>query len=130
MACSPEHSIWRGMRDRCNHHPDYAGRGITVCERWVSSFANFFADMGPRPSRNHTIDRIDNNGNYEPENCRWATPSEQARNRRSSKLLTFHGETRTQAEWAEVLGLPEKRIYARLARGWSVERTLSTPIPR
>jgi len=81
------YNIWHLMRARCQspraaHYQDYGGRGITVCERWDADFAAFYADVGPRPSRNHSIDRINNDGNYEPGNVRWATASEQARNRR------------------------------------------------
>lgn len=86
-----EHRIWSGMVNRCTNANNYSfakygGRGIRVCERWVSSFANFLADMGERPSSTHSIDRIDVNGHYEPSNCRWATPAEQARNKRNTIL--------------------------------------------
>lgn len=84
---SPEYRAWRSMKQRCGQprqkaFPNYGGRGISVCERWLESFENFLADMGPKPSPQHSIDRIDNDGDYEPSNCRWATGSEQRRNQR------------------------------------------------
>lgn len=92
MHRTPEYRAWCGMRTRCAswyaEWKNYGGRGISICKRW-SSFENFYADMGPRPTPAHSVDRIDNDGNYEPNNCRWATKKEQARNRRTNRLTTF-----------------------------------------
>lgn len=131
-AYGAEDSIWQSMRARCRNpnnpsYHRYGGRGITVCERW-ESFALFLADMGPRPSPEHSLDRIDNDGPYSPENCRWATRTTQNRNTRRNHRLTHDGRTLAIVEWAELLGLHAVTIHLRLKRGWSVERTLSTPI--
>jgi hypothetical protein len=119
---------WRKMRERCLNqrsrgYARYGGRGIRVCERW-SSFAAFLEDMGPRPSSEHTLDRIDNDGNYEPNNCRWATRLEQAASRSTTTLLTFNGETRSMSDWSRKLGIPKNTLRDRIARGWSVENAL------
>ena len=120
------------MISRCHcvsqsRYADYGGRGIQVCERWRNSFESFVADLPPRPSERHSLDRIDNNGNYEPGNVRWATAAEQARNRRDSRLLTLGSETLTLTDWTRRLGLSRGTIQRRLRAGWSDERTLSTP---
>jgi hypothetical protein len=129
---NPEYRIWCHLRSRCSSpsntaYPNYGGRGITVCARWLGKdgFENFLADVGPRPSKRHSIDRIDNDGNYEPGNVRWATPKEQARNRRNCVLITFAGKTQTAKEWAIETGIPHNRILDRARKGWSPERTLS-----
>lgn len=115
------------MKSRCNPNnkgktiKDYAARGISVCERWANSFEAFLEDMGPPPSNDHSIDRIDNNGNYEPGNCRWATRKEQARNRRSSHLVEVDGVTATAAEWAERLNVPYGEFKARIRNGLTGE---------
>lgn len=107
-----EYFIWAGMNHRCSrsynrHWNSYGGRGITVCPQWQNDFTRFLADMGPRPSLNHSLDRIDVNGNYCPENCRWATQAEQAANRRKSfPVFEWNGETRTLNEIAVENGLP------------------------
>lgn len=126
-----EYRIWLGMKSRCAdlENAGYGGRGIRVCERWEESFPAFLEDMGPRPSPEHSIDRYpDNNGNYEPGNCRWATPFEQARNRRNSVILEFDGRRMWVSEWAAELGVPVQRIFKRLKRRWSAEDTLKKPV--
>ena len=128
-----EHNIWCAMRRRCGdksnaRYSRYGGRGITVCERWASSFENFFEDMGPRPSRHHSIDRINNDGNYEPSNCRWATQLVQCHNSSVSTNLTHNGETKCIKDWAAHAGISSKSMYTRLANGWSIEKAISTPI--
>lgn len=111
---------WEGMRQRCNNSnnadfPRYGGRGIRVCERWDESFDNFFADMGECPA-GMSIERIDNDGNYEPGNCRWASKREQASNRRTSRFVTAHGMTLTIKEWATLLGLAYVPLYKKFMR--------------
>jgi AraC-like DNA-binding protein len=103
---------------------DYGGRGIVVCDRWLESFENFHADMGQRPSPQHQLNRIDNDGPYTPENCCWSTVSEQARNRRSNHLITHNGVTLTLAAWAEQAGISLKCLSYRLKAGWSMEQAL------
>lgn len=125
----PLYQTWKGMKKRCSNPREpgyrrYGGRGIRVCARWRNNFAAFVEDMGPKPSSQHSLDRIDNNGDYEPENCRWASPQQQARNMRSSKRLTFKGETLTQAEWAERYGISQQRLHQRLRRGLSLDDAL------
>lgn len=126
-----EYRIWNGMLRRTTKpsepaFPLYGGRGIGVCDRWLS-FENFLADMGPRPSAKHSLDRIDNDAGYSPENCRWATQREQCANMRKNRWLTFDGRTQIIADWARETGLPSGTISNRLALGWSVERALTTP---
>ncbi len=130
---TPEYETWRSMlargrgtNKRGRHN--YAERGITVCQRWIDSFEDFLIDMGPKPSPNHSIDRIDNNGNYEPGNCRWATKKQQDRNRRTNRLLTLNGKTMCLVEWAESLGVTSQTIINRLdTYGWCLEEALTLP---
>lgn len=128
---TPEHSIWKAMIRRCynqnvKEYFRYGGRGIVVCERW-RSFENFLADMGERPSAEHSIDRKDNNGNYEPGNCRWATRKQQGRNKRNNYLLTVNGVTKTLPEWAEITGKPYVLLQQRFLKGWPHERIVNEP---
>jgi hypothetical protein len=120
------------MNRRCSNpqdhkYQDYGGRGITVCDQWKESFETFFKDMGARPPA-HTIERIDNNGDYEPNNCRWATPVEQNQNRRSNIWVEWQGERMILRDAINRAGLPRKAVEHRLKRGWPLERALSTPI--
>lgn len=130
---SPEYRAWQTMRLRCTEpsnaaYPNYGGRGITVCDRWMNSVEAFIEDMGRKPSPKHEIDRFpDNDGNYEPGNCRWATRTENSRNRRSSHSLTVDGETLTLAGWAERTGVSHTTITKRLKAGWPADRAVQTP---
>lgn len=119
---------WANMLDRCNnkHNPGYrwyGGRGITVCEEW-RVFINFYKDMGDAP-KGLTLDRLDSNKGYYKENCRWATIKQQARNKRSSRFITYNGRTLTIAEWAEILNIKANIISYRLCAGWPVKRILN-----
>ncbi len=131
MSKSSEHTIWRKIKNRCfcvtnDSYQNYGGRGITMCQRWADSFENFYHDMGPRPSKEHSIDRIDNNGNYSPENCRWATRKEQNSNSRRNNFVEFRGERLTITEWSNRLNIHPRTIKYRLDNGWSIEDTMTT----
>jgi hypothetical protein len=135
MKGTPTYRSWRSMLDRCNSlHPDklrnYGGRGIKVCDRW-KCFENFLSDMGIRPSKDHSVDRIDNQGNYEPGNCRWATHKIQSNNKRTNVFVTYEGETKTVTQWAEHLGMSPAALERRLWRyGWPVSRALTEPLAK
>ena len=125
---SATYRSWSGMITRCTSEGHdkfsyYGGRGITVCDRWSSSFENFLADMGECPPA-HSIDRVDVNGNYEPGNCRWATRTEQLRNKRNNVLVEYAGRKMTLVEASELSGINYSKLQARIARGWSLERAL------
>ena len=126
------YNCWRNMKARCQNpknpkYPVYGGRGITVCESW-QTFANFYADMGDCPAK-HSIDRIDNDGNYEPSNCRWATDGQQGSNKSTNTNLTFNGKTMTVSEWAREIGIHHTTILQRIYRsGWCVEKALTEPV--
>ena len=126
---TPEHIAWQNMLRRCftptnPAFKNYGGRGIAVCDRW-REFAAFFADMGPRPTAQHSLDRIDNNEHYKPGNCRWATKIEQTNNTRQNRWITFDGRTMTLTRWAREVGLDDVTIYHRIKHGWHLERALT-----
>jgi len=147
LSYDPVYRVWQTMRLRCtvptnSAYAAYGGRGITVCARWLGDAAAFVADMGPKPTPKHEIDRKDNNGGYwcgkcgecgecaalgRPANCRWATRRENDRNRRNNRMMTLDGVTLTQVEWAERVGLPITTVSKRVQLGWSDERALRTP---
>lgn len=121
-----EYAIWSGIKARCYNkkvkkYPEYGGRGITVCDEWKYSFETFLADMGERPFPTASIERIDNNLSYCKGNCKWATNKEQAGNRRSSKLLTYNGETKILEDWANILGVDHAGINFHLNKGRSFD---------
>ncbi len=126
------YNAWAAALQRC-YNPSvrnfgrYGGRGITVCERW-HKFDNFLADMGEPPSPKHSLDRINNNGHYEPSNCRWATIETQANNTRTNVFLTFNNETHTIIEWSKKLNINHVALSWRINNHWPVEKALTTPI--
>lgn len=133
LTGSTEHNIWCGIRKRCNNprdrlYPYYGARGIKVCARW-DDFAAFLADMGPRPSSQHSIERRDNDKGYEPINCCWATRIQQMRNKRDNRLLTHLGRTQCVTAWAAELGLSVHTIRKRLYGGASAGAALRRPRP-
>lgn len=131
---SREYVSWRSMIDRCTNprspnYVRYGGRGITVCPEWRASLAVFVADMGPRPEGT-SLDRINNDGNYEPGNCRWATPKQQTNNARSNVFVEIGGERMTFAEASKRFGVPALRLRERVKKGWPSEMLLIPPQPR
>lgn len=133
-GCSrtPEYAAWLGMRSRCTNpasinYERYGGRGIKVCPEWFNDFLVFLRDMGPRPAPGLTVDRINNDGDYEPSNCHWATPKQQARNQGGNKVFTYKGKTQCLAAWAEEYGLKVATLVRRIHKGYSVEDALELP---
>lgn len=130
---SPEYTVWQCIKERCynprnKRYGDYGGRGISVCKRWLDSFEHFLSDIGPRPSSEHSIERRDNSGNYDPENCVWATRRQQGRNKRNNIRLKLDGETHTLVEWGEIKGIPYSTLHYRVRKGWNDLRVLSQPV--
>lgn len=128
-----EYAAWRSMRERCNNsnlkiYVNYGGRGIKVCPKWDKSFEAFYEDMGPRPSPEHSLDRIGNNSPYAPWNCRWATRNEQQRNKRNTNYVEWEGQRWALADLAERYGLAIETARHRWKAGWSIEDVLTRPI--
>lgn len=126
------HVVWSHMIQRCTNpacheYHNYGGRGIKVCSRWTVS-TNFLKDMYPSYKEGLSLDRIDNDGDYSPENCRWVTSKEQNRNKRNNRVLSYKGETLCLVDWAHKLGMPANTLVYRLRRKWPVERLLTTPV--
>lgn len=130
---STTHYAWTNMIQRCTNpsRPDFAfygGRGIKVCQQWRESFSVFLADMGERPAVGYSLDRFpDQNGDYEPGNCRWATKHQQMQNTRATRLITFAGKTMGMTAWARSLGITHSALQGRLRRGWPLEKVLMQP---
>lgn len=132
VSTFPEYGSWEKMRERCGNpkhekFPNYGGRGITVCPQW-GDFMTFLRDMGPKPTREHSIERKDVNGNYEPDNCVWATNDEQCRNKTNTIWVEWQGVKVKLVDLADELGIDNARIAGRLRIGWDLERAITTPV--
>ena len=132
-GASREYAAWANIKNRCyspknKHYKDYGSRGIEMCKRWKDSVDNFIEDMGQRPSSCHSIERINNDGNYEPGNCKWATKREQANNTRNNRILTHNGKSMSISQWARELGIGIPTLNGRLQRDWSTKKALETPV--
>ena len=132
MRHTTEYRCWAGMKTRTtNPHEanwgNYGGRGIKMCDRWLNSFEAFYADMGPCPSPNHSVERKNNSLDYSPDNCEWGTRKEQARNRRSNHNITVNGVTLCLSAWAEKLGLCPSSLHGRIRRGWPEHLAVTLP---
>lgn len=133
MSDSITYKSWASMKERCNNpnhvsYPHYGALGIKYVPEWAN-FEAFFADMGERPSKNYQLDRIDPDGNYTPENCRWATKLQNARNKRRVKRITYNGKTQTIKEWAKEIGLNYQTLFYRISiQGWDIKRALTEPV--
>lgn len=132
MRHTTTYRSWSEMRQRCNNPNNdkyrwYGARGIRVCDRWDTSFENFFADMGERPA-GHTLDRKETNGHYEPGNCRWATKRTQMNNMRTNRVLCIDAQDRTMTQWSEIYGVPVGTIWRRLELGWTPVDAVQRPV--
>lgn len=134
QAHTRPYKTWKNMIARCYHknyknYKNYGGRGIQVCEEWKNDFVSFYNwAISNGYTDNLTLDRINTDGNYEPNNCRWVSMKEQDRNRRTNRLLTYNGETHCYAEWEQLLNFGRGMVWNRLNRGWSIEKALTTPV--
>ena len=129
MSYSKEHNTWKGIKARCyiesaTGYKNYGGRGITVCKRWRIDFLNFFNDMGKCPE-GFSLERTNNNKGYSKANCKWATKSEQVRNKRNTVKLTFKGESLIIPDWAKIIGIDANTLYRRRLRGWTTKEILT-----
>lgn len=132
LSRSSEYKIWNKLKNRCldtrdDRYKDYGGRGIKVCKRWMK-FENFIADMGKRPSLDYSVDRIDNDGNYEPKNCRWATHKEQSNNMRTNVKFLYNGAVYNLTELTKISKLRKHTLYTRIQRGWDICSAVETPL--
>lgn len=133
LSKKPEYPIWKNIIQRCKNpnspaYNRYGGRGIKLCKRW-ERFPNFLADMGCRPSNNHSVDRVNNNGNYCAKNCKWSTPKEQRRNTSKNNIFEYQGNFKTLADWADCYKIPRGTLYYRLVlKKWEIQRALLEPV--
>lgn len=136
LSHEPLYQIWLNIIKRCTnpamkHFASYGGRGIAMCDEWRHDFASFYEHVSKLPycrEKGYSLDRIDNDGNYEPGNLQWSTQKEQCRNRRTNHVILFGGKTQSLAAWSEESKMPYGTLAQRLRNGWSIERTLSTPV--
>ena len=129
---SNEYSSWLHMRERClnSQVPDYSeygAKGITICSRWANDFSAFLKDMGEKPSKHHTLGRIDNSQGYTPSNVRWESPRQQNLNKKNNRLVKINGVTKPLTEWCEIYARSRKTVYTRCRRGWKLEEAITTP---
>lgn len=129
------YTIYNNMKQRC-YNPNsrayrrYGERGIIICDEWLNDFTQFLKDMGPRPSIKHSIERINNDSNYEPKNCKWATPDEQGKNMHINKYYTYNNQKKIISEWVKISGIKNSTFRMRLKYGWSIEKIIETPVKK
>ena len=132
MTNTKEFKTWAGIKIRCYNknyksYNYYGGKGVTMCNRWLNSFRNFLEDMGFAPTNKHSIDRIDSNGNYEPNNCKWSTLIEQANNKSNNKFYEYNGEIKSVPYFSRKYNIPMGRLYERLKAGYSIKDAIEQP---